>query len=97
MNVAHEYALTRVNFREPESSKLVVRMGIDRHNCFGGDCTKANKEMLAAATAWRDAIADMLPKVPRGVPESTQITEQQILNWIAAVKAKTPAAEQELF
>lgn len=35
VNLAHEYALTRVNFREPDNSKLVVRMRIDRHNCFG--------------------------------------------------------------
>ena len=37
VNLAHEYALTRVNFRDPANSKLVVRMGIDRHNCFGWD------------------------------------------------------------
>jgi len=35
VELAHEYALTRVNFRKPESSKLVVRKGIDRHNCNG--------------------------------------------------------------
>ena len=34
VNLAHEYALTRVNFRDPENSKFVVRMAIDRHNCF---------------------------------------------------------------
>jgi hypothetical protein len=33
VNPAHEYALTRANFREPENSKLVVRLGINRHNC----------------------------------------------------------------
>jgi hypothetical protein len=44
VKVAHEYALTRVNFQDPESSKLVVRMGIDRHNCFG-DCAAANQKM----------------------------------------------------
>ena len=65
VNLAHEYALTRVHFRAPANSKLVVRMGIDRHNCFAGDCAKANDQMLAAVTAWRDAVADMLPKVPR--------------------------------
>jgi hypothetical protein len=47
VNLAHEYALTRVNFRDLENSKLVVRMGIDRHNCFG-DCAVANGKMLAA-------------------------------------------------
>jgi hypothetical protein len=30
VNLAHEYALTRVNFRDPENSKFVVRMAIDR-------------------------------------------------------------------
>jgi hypothetical protein len=95
VNLAHEYALTRVNFREPENSKLVVRMGIDRHNCFGGDCERAAAMMLEAVTAWRDAVADMIPEVPRGVEESTQITEQQVLAWIEADKGTVPVAEQE--
>jgi hypothetical protein len=51
VKLAHEYALTRVNFREPANSKLVVRMGIDRHNCFGGNCAAANAKMLKAVTA----------------------------------------------
>ena len=70
VNLAHEYALTRVNFREPENSRLVVRMGIDRHNCFGGSCAAARASMLAAVTAWRDGVADMVPAVPRGVEAS---------------------------
>jgi hypothetical protein len=32
--------------------------------------------MLAAVTAWRDAVADMIPTLPRGVPESMKISEQ---------------------
>ena len=95
VNLAHEYALTRVNFREPENSKLVVRMGIDRHNCFGANCGVANKQMLAAVIAWRDRVADMIPKVPRSVEQSTKITEGQVMDWIAADKAKVPAAERE--
>ena len=95
VKVAHEYALTRVNFRDPENSKLVVRMGIDRHNCFGDSCGAASKQMLAAVIAWRDAVANMIPEVPRGVPQSAKITEQQILEWINADQAKTPAAERE--
>lgn len=95
VNLAHEYALTRVNFREPENSKLVVRMGIDRHNCFGKSCAAANAKMLEAVTAWRDAVADMILEVPRGVPQSTKITAQQVLAWIEADKAKIPAAERE--
>jgi hypothetical protein len=95
VNLAHAYALTRVNFRDPKNSKLVVRMGIDRHNCFALSCAEASKEMLAAVTAWRNAIADMIPPVPRGVPESTKITEQEILSWIDADKAKTPAEDRD--
>jgi hypothetical protein len=65
VNLAHEYALTRVNFRDPENSKLVVRMAIDRHNCFDASCAAAAKQMLAAVIAWRDRVADMIPEVPR--------------------------------
>jgi hypothetical protein len=93
--LAHEYALTRVNFREPDESKLVVRMKIDRHNCFGENCGKAASTMLAAVTAWRDAVADMIPDVPRGVPQQTKITDEQVMAWIDADKAKTPAADKE--
>ena len=95
VSLAHEYALTRVNFRDPEESKLVVRMGIDRHNCFAENCGVARNQMLAAVTAWRDQIADMIQEVPRGLPVTEEVTEEQILAWIEADKAKTPAADQE--
>ena len=51
--------------------------------------------MLAAVTAWRDVVSGMLPKVPRGVEQSTKITEPQVLGWIEADKDKVPAAERE--
>jgi len=95
VNIAHEYALTRVNFRDPQNSKFVVRMAIDRHNCFAENCGVAAEKMLAAVTAWRDKVADMIPAVPRGVDASTKITESQILDWIAADRAKTPEANRE--
>jgi hypothetical protein len=95
VNLAHEYALTRVNFRDPENSKLVVRMAIDRHNCFDINCATAGKKMLAAITAWRSRIADMIPDVPRSLPVSQKVTREQILAWIEADKANTPAAGRE--
>jgi len=95
VNLAHEYALTRVNFRDPQNSRLVVRMAIERHHCFGENCVTAAAKMLAAVTAWRDKVADMIPAVPSGVDQSTTITEAQVLDWIAADKAKTPAADRE--
>ena len=95
VNLAHEYALTRVNFRDPENSKFVTRMAIDRHNCFAENCGVAAKQMLVAVTAWRDRVSDMVRPVPRGVEQSAKITEDQILAWIEADKAKTPAASRE--
>ena len=93
--LSHEYALTRVNFRDLSESKYVVRMAIDRHNCFAANCGVAAKMMLEALTAWRDRIADMIPEAPRGIPASTKVTEEQILTWIEADKAKTRAADRE--
>jgi hypothetical protein len=55
----------------------------------------AAEQMLAAVAAWRDRVADMLPPVPRGVEESMKITEEQVLAWIEADKARTPAAARE--
>jgi mono/diheme cytochrome c family protein len=94
-NLAHEYALTRVNFRELRESKFVVRMEVDRHNCFAENCAAAANKMMEAVTAWRDKIADMIPEVPRGIPAETKVNEEQILAWIEADKAKTAAADQE--
>jgi hypothetical protein len=95
VTVAHEYALTRVNFREPANSRLVARMRIDRHNCFGGSCAAAGDRMRAAISAWRDAVADMVPEIPRGIEASKKITDQQVLDCIAADQAKAPAASRE--
>jgi hypothetical protein len=93
--LAHEYALTRVNFREPANSKFVVRMVVDRHNCFAENCGVAGQKMLAAVTAWRDQIADMIPAVPRGLPVTEKVTEEQVLAWIEADKAKTADKDKE--
>ncbi|KYF98032.1 hypothetical protein BE20_36535, partial [Sorangium cellulosum] len=93
--LAHEYALTRVNFKKPADSKLVVRMGIDRHNCFGSSCRDANTQMLSAVTAWANAVAPSLPTTPRPVAAGEQVTEAQVKSWIATDKATVPAADAE--
>lgn len=93
VELAHEYALTRVNFRKPADSKFVVRMGIDRHNCFGSGCSDANTQMLAAVTDWANAVVPSLKPVPRGVPEGETVTEAQVLEWIAADKAAVAPAD----
>ncbi|HEY7773677.1 MAG TPA: c-type cytochrome [Marinagarivorans sp.] len=94
VNLAHEYALTRVNFKDPRNSKFVVRMEIDRHQCpSGASCASAGRDMLAAVTAWKDRIEHMLPETPRGVPAGTMISESQMEQWIAADKATLSADE----
>jgi hypothetical protein len=93
VNLAHEYALTRVNFETPADSKFVVRMGIDRHNCIGGDCKAANTKMLSAVTAWAAAVTPTMATTPWLTPKGTQVTEAQVVNWVNADKAKVAAAD----
>lgn len=95
VNLAHEYALTRVNFRSPADSKFVVRMGIDRHNCFGASCKDASAQMLAAVTAWANAIATKLPQPVALTPTGTTVPESRVLSWIRADEATVASADQE--
>lgn len=93
--LAHEYALTRVNFREPELSKLVERLSIDRHNCFGSSCADAGAQMTRAIEAWRDAIDYMIVDVPRSLPKSTKISESEVVQWIAADRGTLTSVDRE--
>lgn len=92
--LAHEYALTRVNFQHPEDSKLVVRMTVDRHNCFGR-CASAGAQMLAAVEAWAAAVRPALPVVPRTVPEGVTVSEEEVRQWIADDRSKLAAGDAE--
>jgi hypothetical protein len=93
--VAHEYALTRVNFADPANSKFVVRMRIDRHNCPKPDCASAATAMLEAINAWKSRIADMLPETPRLVPAGVAVPESDVVQWIASDRAKLAAADRD--
>lgn len=95
VDLAHQYALTRVDFKNLERSKFYVRMKIDRHNCPGTSCATAATQMLAALNQWKDKVAHMLPETPRGVPASTKISETEIEQWISDDKAKLPAADRQ--
>ena len=95
VELAHEYALTRVNFRKPADSKLVVRMGIDRHNCFGTNCRDANTQMLNAVTVWANAVVPTLKPTPALTPTGTSVSEQQVTQWIQADQAKVAEADRE--
>jgi hypothetical protein len=94
-NVAHEYALTRVNFADPNNSKLVVRMRLDRHNCPNNDCAAAGEKMLEAINAWKSRIADMLPATPRSVAADVKIAEADVVQWIAEDRARLANADRD--
>lgn len=93
--IAHEAALTKINPYNPEQSRFVERLKLDRHNCPGSSCASAAAEMLSAVEAWMAGIADMIPEVPRGVPETTTISESEVESWIEADKATVAAGDQE--
>jgi hypothetical protein len=93
--LAHEYALTRVNFKQPADSKLVVRMAIDRHNCFGSDCREAAMMMQSAVQAWAAQVTPLLPETPRMVPQGESVSEAEVLQWIADDKATLAPADAE--
>ncbi|MEY4588440.1 MAG: hypothetical protein RL497_516 [Pseudomonadota bacterium] len=96
VELAHEYALTRVNFKDPVNSKFVVRLQIDRHNCPGtGTCADAAKVMLKAVEDWKARIADQLPETPRSVPAGTKVAEADVKQWIANDKAKVAEADKK--
>lgn len=92
--VAHEYALTRVNFADPVNSKFVVRMKIDRHNC-APNCSAMGDRMLAAINEWKSRIADTLPQTPRGVPAGVNVPEADVVRWIAEDRAKLAPADRD--
>jgi len=93
--LAHEYALTRTNFRDIPNSKFVTRMAIDRHNCFAATCKASGVEMENAIKAWLSSIQGMILEVPRLVDASVKITDAEVQAWIDADKAKIPAADKE--
>lgn len=95
LDLAHQYALTRVDFKQPELSKFYVRMKIDRHNCPGTSCATAATQMLAAINAWKNSVGHMLPDTPRGIPAATKISEAEVKQWIADDKAKLAAADRQ--
>ncbi|HVZ85886.1 MAG TPA: hypothetical protein VHG72_02900 [Polyangia bacterium] len=94
VELAHQYALTRVDFRSPADSKFVTRMGTDRHHCFGSSCKDAASKMLTAVTAWANAVQANLTITPYLTAKGTQVQESQVLAWIAADQANVASADQ---
>lgn len=94
VELAHEYALTRVNFADPEKSKFVVRMAIDRHNCPRSDCDAAADDMLTAINAWKARTGGSLSAASRLVAAGTTVSTAQVEEWIAQDKAQLSAADK---
>jgi hypothetical protein len=95
LDLAHQYALTRVNFADPPNSKLVVRMSIDRHHCPKPNCAAAANDIETAIEDWKDLIADMLPETPRLVAEKVKLKDAEVEQWIADDRARLPAADRD--
>lgn len=93
--LAHEHALTQVNFRDIHDSKLSTRLWIDRHNCFSSSCAGAAQDMDAAISAWKSSIEPMLSEIPRSIAADVKVTDQQVEDWITADQAKTAEADRE--
>lgn len=89
MELAHEYALTEVNFNEPENSKLVTDLAIYRKNCVS-KCSDDAKIMLSAINKWKREIQSMLYIAPRSIAESEKVSDADIESWIEADKYTLP-------
>lgn len=88
VTTAHMWALTKVNLRQIPYSKLIQRQAIEGHNCWG-DCKQNGEEIRKAAQAWADAMKASMP-VSTLMKHEGEITEAEVLKWIADDRAKNP-------
>jgi len=54
LDVAYQEVMTfrLVDFANVKSSRLYLRLAVDNHNCWGGDCAASSQTMLNALTDW---------------------------------------------
>jgi hypothetical protein len=88
VTTAHMWALTKVNLRQVDHSKLVQRQSIEGHNCWS-DCKQNGEQIRQAAQRWADAVKGTMPVSTLKVHEG-EITEDLVLQWIAADRAMNP-------
>jgi hypothetical protein len=89
---AHQFALTRVNLREVPASRLVQRQGIEGHQCWSNDCKADSAQMQQKVQQWADAVKPYLATSTLQLPPGP-VTDEQVLQWIAADKANVAAAD----
>ena len=92
-SVAHEFALPKVNLRKVESSKLVMRLLIEEHNCWS-DCAADGEAMRAAVQRWADEVADFVAPIEMPTPEGV-LSEDQVVGWISEDRGSLPAEDQQ--
>jgi hypothetical protein len=95
--LAHEYALTAVNFKTPAKSKLVEHIGIYRHYCPDITCASSASQLSYAIENWARGVTPTLPKTPDGVPTKNLIDDEVLEGWINEDKANLTAAEAKYF
>jgi hypothetical protein len=83
---AHMWALTKINLRQPEKSRLPQRQELEGHHCWS-DCKANSAEILQATHVWADAVRASLP-VSTLMVHQGEVTEQEVLGWINADKSK---------
>lgn len=93
--LAHEHALTKVNFHDVSDSILSTRLWIDRHNCFASSCADSAEEIDQAIMEWKSRIASMLPNQTYSTSPEILISDQQVSEWIAEDRANTPEEDRE--
>lgn len=89
---AHDAALGLVNLRQVKSSRLVTRLLIDGHNCWG-TCTENAELMRASIQAWADQLS--LPPTVNPEPPDGVVSEQYVEDAIAADLANFSADDQQ--
>ena len=83
---AHMWALTKINLRQPEKSRLPQRQAFEGHHCWS-DCKANSMEILNAVHTWADAVRTTLP-VSTLMVHQGEVMESEVLGWINADKSK---------
>lgn len=83
---AHMWALTKINLREPEKSRLPQRQAFEGHHCWS-DCKANSMEILNAVHTWADAVRNTLP-VSTLMVHQGEVMESEVLGWINTDKSK---------
>jgi hypothetical protein len=94
IELAHEYALTQVNFKNPRQSKLVSDILDYRFNC-NSSCENDGQSLLKSINAWRDGIKNLLKETPRSFSATTKVSDESIDLWIDKDRKQQSALDNQ--